>query len=184
LIRAFNMALKQREKRTYLKARWIGFKMTILMLAVLLIAIAGTIAGKVALNFVNETVIKNSDIYALGINVLGFIIVFGIFLIGISCLYYFGPAIKRKFKFFNIGALISSLLCIGITNLFAYYIENFNNYNRLYGSIGTLIAIMVWVYLIALTLILGFEVNIGLRSAKIRTHTMKNGLNPQDEELV
>jgi membrane protein len=75
----------------------------------------------------------------------------------------------KKLKFFNFGALFASILSILATNLFSYYLENFNSYNRLYGSIGTLIAIMVWIYLIALILILGFELNISFLSAVSRS---------------
>jgi membrane protein len=60
-------------------------------------------------------------------------------------------------------------LSILATNLFSFYLENFGSYNRLYGSIGTLIAIMVWIYLIALILILGFELNISFQSASYRS---------------
>jgi membrane protein len=173
LMRAFNMALKQRERRTYLKARWLAFQLTMLLIAVLFLAILILIIGKFALNFLSEKVINNSAFSYWGLNLIGYASVFLIFYLGISSIYYFGPAIQRKLKFFNFGALLASILCILVTNLFAYYLENFNSYNKLYGSIGTLIAIMVWIYLISLTLILGFEVNIGLRSAKVRTAQWK-----------
>jgi membrane protein len=173
LMRAFNMALKQRERRTYLKARWLAFQLTLLLIAVLFTAILILIIGKIALNFISEKVINNSAFSYWGLNLMGYASVFLIFFMGISSIYYFGPAIQRKLKFFNFGALLASILCILVTNLFSYYVENFNSYNRLYGSIGTLIAIMVWIYLISLTLIIGFEVNIGLRSAKASTAQWK-----------
>ncbi len=173
LMRAFNMALQQRERRTFLKARWLALQLTILLIAVLFVAILVLIIGKIALNFISEKVLNNSAFSYWGLNLIGYVSVFLIFYIGISCIYYFAPAIHRKLRFFNFGALLASVLCILVTNLFSYYVENFNSYNRLYGSIGTLIAIMVWIYLISLTLIIGFEVNIGLRSAKVRTAQWK-----------
>jgi membrane protein len=173
LIRAFNMALKQRERRTYLKARLIALQLTGLMILVLFFAILILVVGQITLDFISDKFFKNSLFSYLGLKSLAYISVFFIFYFGISIVYFYGPAIRRRIRFFNFGALLSSILCILITNLFSFYIENFNSYNRLYGSIGTLIAIMVWIYLIALTLILGFEINIGLRSAKIRTHLLK-----------
>lgn len=169
LMRAFNMALKQREKRSYFKARWIAFLLTSLLILVLIAAIIVLIVGKITLNYFTRKEFVDQNINIWGINILGYASIFIIFFIGISCIYYFAPAIHKKLKFFNFGALFASILSILATNLFSFYLENFNSYNRLYGSIGTLIAIMVWIYLIALILILGFELNISFISAAFRS---------------
>ncbi|MCP9754265.1 YihY/virulence factor BrkB family protein [Lacihabitans sp. CCS-44] len=169
LMRAFNMALKQREKRSYIKARWIAFLLTSLLIVVLLTAIIVLIVGKITLNYITRKEFVGQNINIWGINILGYASIFIIFFFGISCIYYFAPAMHKKLKFFNFGALFASILSILATNLFSFYLENFNSYNRLYGSIGTLIAIMVWIYLIALILILGFELNISFLSAANRS---------------
>lgn len=169
LMRAFNMALKQREKRSYFKARWIAFILTALLVFVLLLAIIILIIGKLSLEFMISKGLVEENFNVTGINLLGYISIFLIFFLGISSIYYFAPAIKKRLNFFNFGAVFASILCILATNLFSYYLQNFNSYNRLYGSIGTLIAAMVWLYLISLILILGFEVNISLRGAMKRS---------------
>ena len=169
LMRAFNMALRQRERRTYFKARWIAFLLTCILFLVLLIAIGVLIVGKLTLNYISTKELVDPNINIWGINVLGYLTIFLIFFFGISSIYYFAPAMHKKLKFFNFGALLASILSILATNLFSFYLENFNSYNRLYGSIGTLIAIMVWIYLIALILIMGFEINISYRSAAFRS---------------
>ncbi len=169
LMRAFNMALKQREKRSYLKARWIAFLLTSLLIFILITAIIVLIVGKITLNYFTKQEFVDQSINIWGINILGYASIFIIFFIGISCIYFFAPAMHKKLKFFNFGALFASILSILATNLFSFYLENFNSYNRLYGSIGTLIAIMVWIYLIALILILGFELNISFLSAANRS---------------
>jgi len=165
LMNAFNMALKQREKRSFLNARWIALILTCLLVLILILAIIILIIGKLSFNYAVYKGYFDENYNALGIKTLGYLSIFFIFYIGICVIYYFAPAIHKRLKFFNIGSLFASIMCIVVTNIFSYYLENFNSYNRLYGSIGTLIAIMVWIYLIALILILGFEVNISLRSA-------------------
>jgi membrane protein len=169
LMRAFNMALKQRDKRSYFESRWIAFLLTSLLIVVLLAAIVVLIVGKITLNYITSKKFINQNIDFWGINIFGYAFIFVIFFIGISSIYYFAPAIHKKLKFFNFGALFASILSILATNLFSFYLENFGSYNRLYGSIGTLIAIMVWIYLIALILILGFELNISFQSASYRS---------------
>jgi membrane protein len=173
LMRAFNMALRQTERRTYFKARWIAFLLTCILFLVLLIAVGVLIIGKITLNYISTKELLAPNINIWGINVLGYLTIFLIFFFGISSIYYFAPAIHKKLKFFNFGALLASILSILATNLFSFYLENFNSYNRLYGSIGTLIAIMVWIYLIALILIMGFEINISYRSAALRSKKIR-----------
>ena len=87
-------------------------------------------------------------------------------LVGISILYYYGPAKRREWRFLSPGSLLATLLFV-ITSLgFSYYVENFSQYNKLYGSIGTLMIILLWIYLNALVLMLGYELNISLAVAK------------------
>lgn len=165
LMRAFNMALHEPEKRTFFQARFIGLFLTFLLVLVLISAIVVVIVANLVIDFFSsKNMITEDTIYYL-FQLLRYSSIFLIFFFGISVIYYFGPAVEKKLRFFNIGAVIASLLCIVATHLFSYYLSNFASYNRLYGSIGTLIGLMVWLYLISLILILGFEINSSLRDA-------------------
>ena len=73
--------------------------------------------------------------------------------------YFFLANKKVKFRFINIGSVFSSLFIIITSILFSIYINNFDTYNKLYGSIGTLMIILLWMYFNSFILILGFELN-------------------------
>ena len=165
LMGAFNMALKVREKRTYLRARMIALFLTVLLVAVLICAILILVVGTILIDFLFDKGLLNENFNFYLLQTVRFGGTFLIFYLGICAIYYFAPAVQKRLKFFNLGALIASILGILATNLFSFYLANFNSYNKLYGSIGTLIALMVWIYLVALILILGFEINISLRDA-------------------
>ena len=90
------------------------------------------------------------------LNILTYFLIFAIFFLTISIIYYYAPAITKRWKFFNAGSITASILTILVTNLFSYYLVNFASYNKVYGSIGSLIALMVWLYFIALILLVGF----------------------------
>lgn len=77
----------------------------------------------------------------------------------ISVLYYFGTREGRRSRFFSVGAIFTTILIIVTTYLFTIYVENFNSYNKLYGSIGTLLILMLYIWLNANVLLLGFELN-------------------------
>jgi len=83
-----------------------------------------------------------------------------------STLYYFGTKEGRVSKFFSVGALFTTILIIVSSYLFGLYIENFGQFNKLYGSIGALLILMFYLWLNANILLLGFELNITLRSLK------------------
>lgn len=165
LMRAFNMALQVREKRSYLKARFIALFLTLLLIVVLISAILVLIVGTIIIDFLFSKGLLNENFNFYLLQIVRYGGIFLIFYMGICAIYYFAPAVHKRLRFFNFGALISSVLGILVTNLFSFYLANFNSYNKLYGSIGTLIALMVWIYLVALILILGFEINISVRDA-------------------
>ena len=165
LMRAFDMALRITKKRTYLKARWIALLLTVLLVTVLISAVLILIVGTLLINFLFEKGLLNEDFNFYLLQSLRYGGMFLIFYLGICVIYYFAPAVHKRLRFFNFGALIASVSGILVTNIFSFYLANFNSYNKLYGSIGTLIALMVWIYLLALILILGFEINISVRDA-------------------
>ncbi|WP_166963511.1 YihY/virulence factor BrkB family protein [Yeosuana marina] len=80
-----------------------------------------------------------------------------------STLYYFGTKEGRNSKFFSIGALFTTILIILTSYLFGIYIENFGQYNKLYGSIGALLILLFYLWLNSNILLLGFELNATIR---------------------
>ena len=82
-----------------------------------------------------------------------------IFILGISIFYYFGTKEGRKSRFFSPGAFFTTILIILTTYLFSIYVENFSAYNKLYGSIGALLILMLYIWLNSNILLLGFELN-------------------------
>ncbi|MEF3079408.1 YihY/virulence factor BrkB family protein [Winogradskyella poriferorum] len=80
-----------------------------------------------------------------------------------ATLYYFGTKEGRHTRFFSVGALLTTLLIILTSYLFGIYIDNFSQYNKLYGSIGALLILVFYLWLNANILLLGYELNASLR---------------------
>ena len=104
--------------------------------------------------------VRFSQIY--GLYALRFLVIFIVFFFAISFIYYFGPAVHYNWKFFSIGSFIATLACLGVSYGFSFYLSNFASYNKVYGSIGALIALMVWIQLLTLVLLFGYEINASL----------------------
>lgn len=88
--------------------------------------------------------------------------------IGISILYYFGTKEAKKSKFFSVGSVFTTLLIIITTYLFSFYIENFSSYNKLYGSIGALLVLMIYIWINSNIFLLGFELNASIQKLRKR----------------
>ncbi|MCA0131936.1 YihY/virulence factor BrkB family protein [Winogradskyella alexanderae] len=80
-----------------------------------------------------------------------------------ATLYYFGTKEGRHTRFFSVGALLTTLLIMLTSYLFGVYIENFSQYNKLYGSIGALLILLLYLWLNSNILLLGYELNATLR---------------------
>jgi membrane protein len=101
-----------------------------------------------------------------------------LFQIGISSIYYFGPSNTKRWRFLSAGSITATVLG-GISTLaFGMYVNNFNTYNKVYGSIGAIIALMILIYINVLTIIVGFELNVSIEKALAqRERTKKAGTN-------
>jgi membrane protein len=88
--------------------------------------------------------------------------------LAISLMYYFGPKRREGFKFFSPGATLAFILIVVISVIYELYISNFARYNDLYGSLGTVIMILLWIYMISFALLIGFELNASIHGAMTR----------------
>jgi membrane protein len=125
------------------------------------------IFGKYALNrLVVLHVVKRHSVIFLLILLKWMLVVMLLFL-AISCLYYFAPARKTGFKFFSPGSSLATLLFILTSLGFSAYVNSYGQYNKLYGSLGTLMVILLWLYLNSIAILIGFELNVSIMEARI-----------------
>lgn len=175
LMRAFNACYRTIESRGGIKTRLIATLLTLNMAFVLFLAIALLVVGQIVLDYVVNIQhwIDLSSFAVFLIVALRFVVIFIVFFLAISTIYYFGPAIHYNWKFFSIGAIIATILCMAVSYGFSYYVTNFSTYNKVYGSIGVLIALMVWIQILAIVLLLGYEINATLHDS-IRMEALWN----------
>jgi membrane protein len=90
-----------------------------------------------------------------------------------ATLYYFGTKEGRHSKFFSAGALLTTILIIVFSYLFGIYVTYFSTYNELYGSIGALLILLFYIWLISNILLLGFELNATIQKLRLQTKKKK-----------
>ncbi|PRX42806.1 YihY/virulence factor BrkB family protein [Salegentibacter salegens] len=145
--------------RQYLVAVGVSLVMALLLLLTVILAVYLTYA----VSDFNELNIKFMDINTAFVKYLVFIL---LIYVAVATLYYFGTKEARQARFFSIGAFFTTFLILIFTYLFGLYIENFSTYNELYGSIGALLILMVYIWLNSNILLLGFELNASLIKMK------------------
>ena len=99
----------------------------------------------------------------------------------ITTLYNAGMGVRRRrnWKFWNVGAVLATLLFVITSVGFAYFINNFAQFNKLYGSLGTLMVLLIWMNLNCVILLAGFDLNASIRKA-LKIHDAGNQLNEED----
>lgn len=139
----------------------------LLLAGALMIAFAGflIIFGKMAVSSLVELEIIEKSLVINILIILKWIVVVLLLLVAISFLYYFAPAKRSDFRFITPGSTLATILFILTSMGFSAYVNNFGQYNRLYGWIGTLMVIMVWLYLNSIALLIGFELNLCIKDA-------------------
>ena len=167
-------------QRNILQKRWVAVKLTLMMMVLMLLTVALIILGEQWIPFLLDFL--HLDAFTrVAINVLKYTILLSLFYTVITVIYRYGPAFINKTGFFTPGAFLATVLSILTSVGFSYYINNYGRYNQLYGAIGTLIVVLLWLQINAFILIMGYELNASIRvnkDAKTQkmTYALKNML--------
>jgi membrane protein len=162
---AFDASLHTFERRTWVGQYLIALLLLVILSFLLTIAIALITSGQYFINYLaHEGYLKDQfSIYMLTIG--KWLVILFLFFMANSFLYYLAPAKKTTWRFISAGSTLATVLCVLTFFGFSYYINHFGQYNKLYGSIGTLLVIMVLMYLISFILLVGFELNASIHEA-------------------
>lgn len=142
-----------------------GF-MLIIFTLLLGVAIAMLTGGQELIRYLDRIDIIKDKFLVYLLTVGKWIMTITIFFFAFSFLYYMAPAKKTKWRFISAGGTLATVLSIiGFIGI-SYYLNNFSQYNILYGSIGTLLAVMLLMYVMSLILLIGFELNASIYQAQ------------------
>ncbi|RAV27864.1 YihY/virulence factor BrkB family protein [Sinomicrobium soli] len=158
---SYHVRINRNVVRQYFVALGVAVIMALLLLlsVVVLVFLQTDIIERLS----NKGYVENAEQW---INVIKFLFFVFITYLFTSILYYYGTIEGKNTRFFSPGALLTTVLFVLTSYFFGVYIENFSQYNELYGSIGALLILMLYIWLNSNILLLGFELNASLRSLK------------------
>lgn len=160
MMNSFNSVYQTKDDRSFIKGRLIS--VAILMVLVVTICAASTIMifGNILIAELDELHLVNSQFVIFLFYTLKFFVLLLVFYFTTAFIFRFAPAVHDKWHFFSIGSQVAGLLITLSFYLFSFYLTNFASYNKLYGSIGTLIGLMLWLFITSLIILISFEINV------------------------
>lgn len=162
---------RNKERRTFLKRYPICILLVFLLYFMVLLVLGTFIGYKTILHwmFENGLLVPGSFTH-VAINIGRWVILVLMALLTLSIIYYVIPMRKQRVGFFSSGAVFATVMFILLSWGFRVYLAHFNQYNLLYGSIGTVLIIMLWLFLNSLVIMLGYELNVAILNGTLKPH--------------
>ena len=160
LIITFDRSIME-HKRFFLHQRWKAIQLTTIII-LLLIASTLILLGQEQLTYLIRKLLGLKKSNLVWLNGIRWMVIIGLFFYGIAFIYKYAPSVKIRWKLVSPGSLLATALILSTTLLFSYWVNNFGNYNKVYGSIGTIMILMILAYINSLILLIGFELNVSI----------------------
>ena len=164
---ALNIVYEEGEKRGFIRLTLISLTFTIAGIVAMLIAVGAIVVTPVVLSHVGlggmtETIVRIARWPALMIGML----------LGLSVLYQYGPSRREaKWEWISVGAVFATLTWFAGSALLSYYFSKFANYDATYGSLGAAIGTMMWMWMSAIVVLFGAELNAEIEHQTARDTT-------------
>ncbi len=172
ILRSFDNNYEGFEKRNGLNKRRTALQLTIISFVLFFIFLFLLVAQGVVLHWIG---IRSQALRILIVNIR-WVIIFLLIFYTIAFIYRHGPSVTKKWPFLTPGSVFATTLMLVATFLFSFWVENFSSYNKLYGSIGTIFILMTLVYVNALVVLMGFELNVAIADLKREKERVANAV--------
>lgn len=168
IIRSFNASYHDFDTHTR-RRQWLVSLGLISVFGLLLLAASVIqIVGGAVISLLSDLRVIPGGIYSLFIDIARVVVVGLMLFFGISALYYWAPAKGGRYRFFSPGSILATVAVLVVNAGFNVYLSNLNRWNAIFGSLGTIIVLLIWMYANSMVLLIGFELNVSISEARIR----------------
>lgn len=171
--------IPMKRRRPFWKAKLISLGLTLGTILLLMIASALVLVGDWAISYVD----RRSDVFTAEFlaRLLTWVLSLGIVSIAFALVYRIGPSRWTSKKPILPGAILAAISWATISSLFRLYVSNFSDYNRAYGAIGTVVVLLLWLYLSSLVLLIGDQLNVTVGEDMAARSTKPHPPNPHHQ---
>lgn len=167
LIDSFNATYHTMDTRSMLMQRVTALGIMMILVLITIVSIALIIFGKLGIDLLIFYDFIRGTAAVWAVNLFRWAVILMLVFLGVSVLYVYGPAKHTRWGFLSAGASLATGLILITSLCFRLFVENFNTYNTLYGSIGTLLVVMLWMLINSMVLLIGFELNASIDHARL-----------------
>jgi membrane protein len=162
LMRSFNKNYHGFERRAGLHDRWIAIRLTVLIFGLVLGCLVVLISQTAVLKWFG----LKSNFWLGLIAYVRWLVIIALVFYSTAFIYKYAPAVHKKWRLVSPGTILATVLCILASLGFSSFVNAFGRYNALYGSIGTIIVLMALIFINSLVLLIGFELNVSIKTLK------------------
>lgn len=170
-------------KRNFLQQIGLSIKLMLLTFFIIVIVAAFFIFASLAVHYVNTNYVDNPDLYSFAVNFLKWVLVFAAVYFLISIFYYMAPVERGDYRFFSAGSSICTLLLVILLGIINLYFSNFSNYNLIYGSLGALFAILLWINWSSTIFLICYDLNVSIAKAKSENKGLGDHLDKEESDF-
>jgi membrane protein len=171
LMHAFVVSAHGFTSRTWIQQRKIAIFLLVIILLMFSLSGALIILSRSVTDRLVELGVLRLNLVFYIVMTFKWALIIAMLFFAISTLYYLVPAKKKDFRYISPGSIVATTLFILTSMGFSAYVNDFGQYNKLYGTIGTLIVILIWLYLNSIALLVGFELNVSIKAATSEMET-------------
>ncbi|MFT3844580.1 MAG: YihY/virulence factor BrkB family protein [Lacibacter sp.] len=165
IIHSFNRSIHEKESQVFFAYRWKAIRLTFIIILIFVASMLLLITQGTLFNWLLKQLDISNVLVKWLIIVFRWVIIVGLFFYSIAFIYRHAPSVEKKWKLISPGSIVASFLIIVFTFIFSFWINNFASYS-IYGSIGTILILMIFINSIATVLLIGFELNVSIKVLK------------------
>ena len=165
VIRTFDRSISEK-KRFFLHRRWRAIQLTVILILLFFLSVLMLVGQEQLAIILKGLFHMRRKTHIPWWNAARWLIIIALIFFGIALIYKFAPSVKKRWNLFTPGSIVATALTLLSTLAFYYWVNNFASYNKVYGSIGTILIIMLLIYLNSLILLIGFELNVSIMNLK------------------
>jgi membrane protein len=160
IMQQLNITYDVKEARSFIRARVVAIALSLMFGFMMLMTFSLIVLGGIVQDWIGER-FGFSGALLMFFAVLRWVIIVLSVLLAFSLTYYLAPNVKQqKFKFVTIGGVAATVLLLVASAGFAIYVQSFAEYSAVYGGIGAMVALMMWLYIAGLVMLIGSEINV------------------------
>jgi len=166
IMHSFDKSLIYSRRLRFIERRWMAIRLTLLVLIMLLVTVILLALQGPLLNWLLQLMHIRDNTIKIFILFLRWIIIIAMVYYSIAFIYKYAPAVHKRWRLSSVGTNFATILILLTSFLFSFWVNHFGNFNKVYGSIGTTLIIMVLIYINTIALLVGYELNVSIHSLK------------------